>query len=143
MCLQFAQPLMIQFQFLTPLICLILPLILPLILILYLSILLVAIQRCLGSPLTPQTLCAAIQNCFPVLLTPLQCSLHILICNLFCPVTFVSVPPATGVVVRWAVMAGLLSVGFAVVLLGRQHRLCCPLFDAISTAVLVPEHSMF
>jgi len=61
-CLQFAQHLMIPFQFLTPLICLILPLILPLILILHLSILFVAIQRCLGSPLTPQTLCAAIQS---------------------------------------------------------------------------------
>ena len=61
-CLQFAQHLMIQFQFPTPLICLILPLILPLILILHRSILFIAIQRCLGSPLTPQTLCAAIQN---------------------------------------------------------------------------------
>ena len=40
-------------------------------------------------------------------------------------------------------MPGLLSVGFALVLLGRQHRLCCSLFNAISTAGLLPEHSMF
>ena len=39
--------------------------------------------------------------------------------------------------------AGLLSVGFALVLLGRQQRLCCSLFNAISTAGLLPEHSMF
>ena len=63
---------MIQYQVLTPQICLILPLILPLMLILHLSILFVVIQRCLSSPLAPQTLCVPIQNSFLALLTPLQ-----------------------------------------------------------------------
>ena len=40
-------------------------------------------------------------------------------------------------------MPGLLSAGFVLVFFGRQHRLCCSLFNAISTAWLLPEHSMF
>ena len=40
-------------------------------------------------------------------------------------------------------MPGLLSVRFALVLYGHQHRLFCSLFNAISTAGLLPEHSMF